>query len=211
MTPDALLIVTLIVVVSGLVVWLKVWPWWRGRIPIGRSLGPVVQGKNKSAGVKLEGNSFTFPLAGKSVHALLDGSLALKGKQTLTLRYRIDADPGVTFHPQEAPSGVATISIMIQRKGDYKFSAIGKHIDDRLYSPEFNRLTPGEYELPVDLTNTAWHDTLGGFSNAAQFADVIDNLAAVHVCFGEEYANRAHGVFASGPSRFTLIGLEVLP
>ena len=152
----------------------------------------------------LDNGGFTFPLKGGHVNAIVKPTGAVG--DTVTLRYRIEADPGVTFHPQERPQGIATVSLMLQRKGD-DYSAKGAKAFYRLYGPGPQVLTPGEHTLTVEPGSLGWVGVMGGEPSPSQWDDVLGNLHAIHICFGEQYGSRAHGVFATGPAKFTLLGL----
>jgi hypothetical protein len=177
---------------------------FRRGMPNSLHLGPIVRGKNYTHGTKLEGQSFAFPQAPGEVDALVKPVTRLGA--TITLRYRIEADEGVTFHPAENPTAKPTISLMIQRKGD-DYSAKGAKAFYRLYAPPTHEVAVGEHEMTVKLGSPGWFGVFGKAPSPAQWADMLGNVAAVHVCFGGG-GGRSHGVFASGPARFTLLGLE---
>ena len=83
-------------------------------------IGPVIDGRSYSQGMpsrpspSREGWHFDFPYpdAGAGhVHYLTFDPGSLRGARALRLHYRIDADPGVRFVPQEFPQNQALLSL----------------------------------------------------------------------------------------------------
>src|SRR5690606_25572027 len=90
-------------------------------------IGPLIRGKNYSAGMPLHPNPFDsgwyfdFPHPDASaghVHYVTFKPDSLRNASQIVVRYRIDAAPGVQFIPQEHPDRPATVSVYLQRKGD---------------------------------------------------------------------------------------------
>lgn len=215
---DLIVLAFVVILALGIVFWKRTLPWWMARIPDGYSKGPVVYRRNKSAGVRLVSGvgeaAFRFPVTrDHHIHALIRGGLSLKGKTKIILNYSVLANPGVKFLPQEDITGKGIVSLMIQRKGDWRFSPKGKYRYYRLYAPEFKLLKPGKnQELVVHLDRPGWFSALGAEdpASSAHMADVINHLAGIHICFGQEYGSRAHGVFATGPSSFIVNSLRAV-
>jgi hypothetical protein len=179
------------------------WRYWSRRMPSGLHLGPIINGKSRTVGTRLEGKAFAFPTRGGHVHALVQPTD--KVGEAITLRYRIEADEGVTFHPVENPTATATISLMLQRKGD-DFQSVGAKEFYRLYGPVVHEIAPGEHEIAITPGSLGWIGVYAKEPSPAQWDDVLANLAAIHVCFGGG-GSRSHGVFASGQARFVMLGL----
>ena len=182
-------------------------------------IGPIIRGKNYSAGMPLRpemtrtGWRFDFPQPRASmghVHYVTYDPGSLAGKKQITIRYRIEAAPGVRFVAQEAPDRPATMSLYFQQRGD-NWSAKRQFGSYRWYSPEARMLPlePGEREVTIPL-NGDWR-AVGSFdaSEAPEaFARALGNAGRVGVVFGSS-AGRGHGVFATGPARFELLSFRV--
>jgi len=123
--------------------------------------------------------------------------------RTLIARFRIT---GSGFTPQESPHIPATVSLLIQRKGD-DWSALGEMQFYRWYSTQTVTLLAGEYELSVPLDVAHWGDVYGGH-DAGAFAKALANVENIGLVFGSA-GGRGHGVYADPGSTFELITLEV--
>lgn len=182
-------------------------------------IGPVIRGRNYSVGMPPgpdpagSGWSFDFPFpdarAGH-VHYVTFRSGALAGASRIALRYRIEAAPGVRFVPQEQPGETATVSLVIQQRGD-NWSGRGPYEFYRWYAPgrSVREIAPGEYEMVVGL-DERW-TSVGGRGNDEFPRGYRDALAAtdqVGLVFGST-SRRGHGVFATGPARFTLLSFRI--
>lgn len=202
---DWMVLVALLILVGAVLFWFKVRPWWRDRVPDGWSIGPVINGKSRSSGVKLEGSAFDFPKASGSINAMLHAGIDLRGRSRLVLRYSVDTILA-TFRPKESPDDTATVSLMIQRKGD-DYSAKGAKASYRLYGPGPQPLRLGQHLLTVELQPGGWVNVMGEQPTVDEFAAVVADLAAIHVCFGSSSA-RAHGVYATEWARFAVLELK---
>jgi len=183
-------------------------------------IGPVIGSRNYSVGMPLspiqgpQGWHFDFPYAvveAGHVHYLTFNHGPLTGKRKIVLRYRIDARPGVRFVSQEHPHLPATLSLYFQRRGD-NWKAKGRFEAYRWYSPNENlvSLAPGEHKLELDLDDrwiSVWGHTAA--TNPAGFKGAIDEADRVGFVFGSR-EGRGHGVYATGPARFTVLSFETL-
>ncbi len=181
------------------------------------SIGPIIKGKNRSYRMPAtmqplrDGASFDFPYptprAGH-VHYVTTPSGSLANAQRIVMRYRIDAAPGTRFVPEEDPERPAALSLYFQRTGDSWTMRTPRH---RWYSPADRvvLLTPGTHTVSIDLDEkwlamnyeNAW-DIPRDFETSLARAD---NVGFV---FGSPVL-RGHGVYATGPARFTLLEFRV--
>lgn len=174
-------------------------PRWRFYGSPGMPKAPTVSGV---------GWWFNFPTKPSShVHYVQDFEPpALRPGMTLTARFRIDGT--TVFIPQERPTEIATVSLLIQRKGD-DWSARGKYAAYRWYSGDQIALAPGEHVLSVPLTAEAFGDVYGGHDPQA-FAEALANVENIGLVFGSP-GGRGHGVYATQPSSFALLSIGVQP
>lgn len=172
---------------------------WQIRYSPGMPKAPTAQGS---------GWYFDFPMTPSShVHYVQDFQPpALKPGMTLTARFRIDGDAG--FVAQESPLETATVTLLVQRKGD-DWSARGKYAAYRWYSGDQIALAPGEHVLSVPLTAEAFGDVYGGH-DAQAFAEALANVENIGLVFGSP-GGRGHGVYATQPSSFALLSIGVQP
>lgn len=183
-------------------------------------IGPMVRSRNHSVGMPLQptpdraGWHFDFPYpsaAAGHVHALTFRHGSLAGARRLVVRYRIDAAPGTRFAAQESPELPATLSLFFQRAGD-SWSGRGRFETYRWYAPLalVRDLSPGVHEVSVPL-NEAWISVQGRTAAAlpAEFQAAIEQTDRVGFVLGSRLA-RGHGVYATGPARFTLLSFQVL-
>lgn len=185
-------------------------------------IGPDVRGVNYSVGMPLKptpagkrGWSFAFPYPNREaghVHAVTYNSGPLINVSKIILRYRIDAARGVRFEPQESPSQVGTVSLYFQRRGD-NWSAKRKFEYYRWYVPagSVREISRGEHEIVVNLADPNWISVMGKTSgaNVAYFHDALAQTSQVGIAFGGP-SGRAHGVYSTGPARFTLTEFRVM-
>lgn len=198
---------TVILVVLGILVLLGVTrkkkpssaPAWR--------IGPVIRGQNYSPGMPShpvpqgKGWYFDFPLDPRfHVHYVQLFNPPRLGSY-IEIAFSVTGGP---FVPQAYPDKPALVSLMIQRKGD-DWSAVGPMQAYRWFSKAALPLEAGEHKLTVPLEVEAWGDVYGGQDPQA-FADTLKNLDNIAVIFGSN-GGRGHGVYATQPSRFTLLGL----
>jgi hypothetical protein len=184
-------------------------------------IGPLIRGKNYSVGMPVTptpvrggGWSFQFPypnLAAGHVHYITYRHGPLTGKKRITMRYRIDAAKGVKFTPREYPAEVAKLSLFFQRRGD-TWTAKRKYAQYRWYAPS-NTMVPiaaGTYTLSVALDNPDWVPVMGGTARDYPdgLAGAIADTERVGFVMGSD-STRGHGVFATGPAKFTLLDFRV--
>jgi hypothetical protein len=183
-------------------------------------IGPVIKGRNYSVGMPLNptpqrtGWSFQFPnptVDAGHVHYLTFSHGPMTGKKRIVMRYRIDAARTVRFVPQEHPDLPAKLSLFFQREGD-RWNAKGRYGEYRWYSPG-DRLAPvavGTHEIIIRLDDPSWISVWGKPSaqQAAGFSGAIDNADRVGFVLGSAAA-RGHGVFATGPAKFTVLEFRV--
>lgn len=183
-------------------------------------LGPFINGKNRTKGMPLHPTQsgrtwyFDFPnpdaMAGH-VHYITYPSSALSGARRIVMRYRIDAARGTRFVPVEAPDAAATLSLYFQRSG-IKWSGKGEHAYDRWWSSDatMKQIRAGEYEIVANLDDPNWISVWGQPAGAhpGEFQDALRNVSRVGFVMG--YAGgRGHGVYATGPARFTMLDFRV--
>jgi hypothetical protein len=188
-------------------------------------IGPVIRGKNYSVGMPLrpepqrrgQGWSFDFPRApdgrgrGGHVHYVTFDPGSLAGKSKLTLRYRVDAAAGVRFVPQQFPDRAAAITLYFQRRGD-NWTAKGRYQYYRWYAPPatMQTIAPGVHEMTVRLDDPSWGSVQSRTAGISprEFRDALEQTARVGLVFGS-VGGRGHGVYATGPARFTLLSFRI--
>jgi hypothetical protein len=180
-------------------------------------IGPIIRGKNYSVNMPptLEegrggpGFEFPFPTAAQGhVHYITVPVGSLEGARRITLTYRIDAARRVRFVPQEVPGEQATLSLYFQRAGD-RWTARTPH--HRWYAPNDRQmpLTPGTHTVSIAL-DEPWVAMMGGDGRTLPdaFARAKAETAEVGFVFGSA-GLRGHGVYATGPARFTVLDFEI--
>lgn len=181
------------------------------------AIGPIIRGENYSYRMPAfmrparGGASFDFPYptaqAGH-VHYITTPTRPLAGAQSITIRYRIDAQPGVRFVPEEHPDRTATMSLYFQRAGDRWTMRTPHH---RWYAPGSKAvpLRPGTHEVTIRM-DEPWIAMTGGDSNSLPraYAQALAQTTRVGFVFGSA-GGRGHGVFATGPARFTLLDFRI--
>lgn len=187
-------------------------------------IGPVIRGKNYSVGMPLrpaqgrgQSWSFDFPRApdgrgrGGHVHYVTFDPGSLAGKTRISVRYRIDAAPGVRFVPQQYPHQTAGVSLYFQRRGD-SWTAKGRYRFYRWYaSPKtMQTIEPGVHELTVRLDDPRWGAVMNGnaTTNPREFREALEQTSRVGLVFGS-IGGRGHGVYATGRARFTLLSFRI--
>ena len=183
-------------------------------------IGPVIRGRNYSVGMPLrpepsaDGWFFDFPGPRRSdghVHYVTRTTGPLDRARGLRLRYRIDAARGTRFVPQEYPDSPPLLSLYIQRAGD-DWRARGRTEFHRWYSPEDRvvQIEPGEHELTI-LFDENWISVVGSdhARSPREFEDALSDAARIGFTLGSA-GGRGHGVFATGPARFTVLDFTVL-
>lgn len=183
-------------------------------------IGPIIRGRNYSVGMPLQptpsgrGWHFDFPFPNARaghVHYVTFNPGSLAGKSKIVVRYRVETAPGTRFVPQEMPGAPATVSLFLQRRGD-NWSGRGPYAWYRWYAPgsTVREVAPGEHELTVSLTD-GWTSVLGkpSANNPGAFEDALADPGKIGLVFGT-HAARGHGVYATGPARFTLTSFRLL-
>jgi hypothetical protein len=184
-------------------------------------IGPRERGRNFSAGMAStprpapRGWYFDFfypsPRAGH-VNYVTTPTGPLLGKRKIVLHYRIDAAPGVRLAPRENPRAPARLSLYFQRRGD-NWSGRGRFEHYRWYAMPAHRLplTPGEHRIELALDGRNWKSiqSSSGAKAPAQFRDALANASRVGFVLGGG-GSAGHGVFATGPARFTLLNFRVI-
>ena len=154
-----------------------------------------------------DGWGFTFPTDPAShVHYVqyFDPPELGLGK-SIRVRFRVS---GQGFTAQEWPDEHATVSLLIQRKGD-DWTARGEMAAYRWYSAQQVKLAEGEHTLVVPLEASYWGGVYGG-QPAALFYEALRHADNIGMVFGSP-SGRGHGVYATGPATFTLLSYEVVP
>ncbi|WP_370177165.1 hypothetical protein [Alteriqipengyuania sp.] len=181
------------------------------------SIGPIIKGKNRSHRMPAtmqptrEGASFDFPYptprAGH-VHYVTTRSGSLANAKRIVMRYRIDAAPGTRFVPEEDPHNQAVLSLYFQRAGDSWTMRTPRY---RWYSPanQLVPLTPGTHEIAIDM-DEEWiamtHEKRSAIPQDFRMATA--RAGTIGFTFGSA-SLRGHGVYATGPARFTLLDFRV--
>ncbi len=182
------------------------------------SIGPVIKGRNYSVGMPStlqatpDGPSFEIPgptRANGHVHQVTFPVRSLEGARRLTLTYRIDAAPGTRFYGQEN-GGPGWVSLFFQQRGD-NWTARGQYETYRWYSPNnrIETLKPGTHTVTVNLDEewnavVAWRRS----QNPEGFNRALANADKVGFVFGSS-SGLGHGVYATGPARFTIIDYRI--
>lgn len=162
-------------------------------------IGPTVNGLNYSVGMPIrptktdDGVRIDFPDKFGHVNYMQLFDPPPLG-DTLTLRYRFEGGP---VYGAEAPNEPATVSCMIQRRGD-DWRSVGFRFWSQMIP-----LTNGEREVVIPLTPEHWGDMLGAM-DARDFSTTIRNPDNIGVTFGSPSAP-THGAFGTG--QFTLLSL----
>lgn len=185
-------------------------------------IGPDVRGMNYSVGMPLKptpagkrGWSFAFPYPSREaghVHAVTYNSGPLINASKIVMRYRIDAARGVRVEPQESPGLAGTVSLYFQRRGD-NWSAKRKYEYYRWYVPaaSVREISRGEHEIVVNLSDPNWISVMGkpASTNPAYFREALAQTSQIGIAFGGP-SGRAHGVYSTGPARFTLLEFRIM-
>jgi hypothetical protein len=181
-------------------------------------IGPWIRGKNYSPGMPVRptqgpGGSLTmnFPLSGAGeLDAMTTAVRPLAGARQITLRYRVEAARGTRFIAVELPHEPATVSLYFQRAGD-TWSGKGRYESYRWYSPAraVVPLTPGTHTVTVRL-DEVWTNVQGRAATQMPeaFAAALQNTSRIGLAFGSG-SRRSHGVYTTGPARFTLLALDI--
>jgi hypothetical protein len=181
-------------------------------------IGPSIRGRNYSVGMPAQpaparggGVAFDFPVAGSGqIDAMITNVGPLAGARQITMRYRIDAARGTRFVPDERPEQPGTVSLYFQRRGD-NWSARGRYGSYRWYVPAraVIPLEPGVHTVTVRF-DEPWGNVNGvqNSQDPAGYRAALEDTARLGVAFGSS-GLRSHGVYATGPARFTLLALDI--
>jgi hypothetical protein len=206
-----------------------------GSSQAGWIVGPVVHGENRSPGAWVQRNHEGAILAVHIPYGTLgDGTVgdrigelsgityvhgSLAGKTRIVARFRIEGEEGVTLQPSQAGYTNATATLFFQRAGD-NWGAQGKYEAYRWFATQhtiYNLAVGGEYEIsaPLDAGWTATqvstleaNPTPPAVYNLSGFRDALASAESVGIVFGGG-DGFAHGIYASGPARFVLIGFKL--
>lgn len=183
-------------------------------------IGPHIRGKNYSVGMPLrpqetrQGWAFDFPHASRAaghVHYVTFRPGPLTGKSRIKVRYRVTAERGTRFVPQEQPDEPATVSLFLQRNGD-NWTAKGRYDFYRWYAPPetVQRISPGVHEITVDLDDPEWISVAfrPASENPSGFRAALRDTDRIGLVFGSS-SLRGHGVYATAPARFELLSFEL--
>lgn len=181
-------------------------------------IGPWVRGRNYSVGMPAQPSSgprgelvMDFPVAGVGqVDALTTAIGPLAGARQITVTYRVDAARGTSFIADEMPNEPATISLYFQQAGD-NWSSRGRSASYRWFSPGHAvvPLRPGRHTITVRL-DEAWTNVNGKPNHQERdgFEMALQNTARIGLAFGSP-SRRSHGVYTTGPARFTLLAFDI--
>ena len=181
-------------------------------------IGPWVRGRNYSEGMPAHPTPgprgslvMDFPIAGQGqIDAMTTPIGPLAGARQITLRYRIDAAPGTRFVADETPNDTATVSLYFQQAGD-DWSGRGRSASYRWYSPGHAvvPLNPGQRTIAVRF-DEPWTNVNGQSKQETGngFAAAMENTDNMGLAFGSS-SRRSHGVYATGPARFTLLSWKI--
>ncbi len=167
-------------------------------------IGPNIDNENRSVNMParptLQGAGWFIELVtpASNVHAVLNYQPPpLVGATAVHMRYAVTGGGFVS-----SDGGDARVSLCIQRKGD-DWTGEGKYQQYRLYSQSRPLLGAGDGHLVASV----WTDVKGKVVSQAVVDAVLADLSNLAVTFGGDFA--AHGVFATEPSRFTLLAIDV--
>ena len=132
------------------------------------------------------------------------------GARAITLRYRVDLARGARFIADESPNEAATVSLYFQQRDD-NWSARGRYGSYRWYAPvrAVVPLASGLFQMTVRLDET-WTNVNGQpvSQNRDGFDAALRDTVRIGLAFGSS-SKRSHGVYATGPARFTLLNFKI--
>ena len=181
-------------------------------------IGPWVRGRNYSVGMPASpspaqggGLAFDFPIAGRGqIDAMTVATGPLTGARQVVVRYRVDAARGTRFVADESPDQAATVSLYFQQRGD-NWSARGRYGSYRWYAPRSTvmPLSPGVHTITVRLDQD-WTNVNGqpNVQDPGGYAGALAETSRIGLAFGSS-SMRSHGVYATGPARFTLLAFDI--
>ena len=181
-------------------------------------IGPMVRGRNYSVGMPANPRpaakgalTFDFPIDGRGeIDAMTTAIGPLAGAHRITLHYRIEAAARTRFIAHENPDEPATVSLYFQQRND-PWSAKGRYGSYRWYAPgrAVVPLAPGVYTMTVRL-DEMWTNVNGqpASNEPNGFYGALENTSRVGLAFGSA-SRRSHGVYTTGPARFTLMSFNI--
>jgi len=188
---------------------------YRNRKKTGWVIGPILpDGRNTSKGYPERPETgagfvcaFDFVPGGYNhVHYLTRDREPINGA-TLIVEYEFEAADGVRFASQEG-NGPAWITPFIQRSGD-DFTAMGDMTYYRWWANVFTTaIEPGRATLSIPLQSKFWCHTMG-VGGDDFFRTALASNGRWGVTFGGP-TGLGHGVYSTGPARFTLHRMEVV-
>jgi hypothetical protein len=167
----------------------------------------------------ITGNSFNFGVGGSIIAGYFYTKFAKTPQvgQTLTLNYTLTANPANPAWVQ-APNGgdinPPTIHLFLWRAGD-NLSCSGNgptgipYAQYRLFAGRTPLVVGANQTISVKLDPSLWPGCFAADSTAAQFTDLLNNLAGVGFTVGGQYF-AGHGVYlSSGSATFTINSFTV--
>lgn len=194
--------------------------------PSAWEVGPILDGKSKSLNVQPrpiqvgDGLAIEFPhptVDAGHVHYVTTNVGSLEGKSRITLRYRVEAEPGVELRaasPNDGHARPAMLTLFFQRCGDDWMAMPGPDgTEAHRWWATFatvHNLAAGSGVLSADLTDPRWTATVSSSreTNPQGFNEAVRDTCRVGFTLGggDGYG---HGVFATGPARFVIEAFEV--
>lgn len=175
-------------------------------------IGPIIHGDNHSlkmpARPTMQGKGWTmkFPGPGGKVDYVQNfDPPTLVGATAIVMRFAVKGGGFVPF--EGTAKSKATVTVQIQRKGD-DWTGEGKMRLYRYYSRTRTVLAAGEYEITYPLDVAHWGGVNSGPDDPEAFAACLRELDNIAVVFGGG-SGAGHGVWATAPSQFTLLEMEV--
>ncbi len=182
------------------------------------TFGPVIRGKTSSPGMPTQPSqdtrgvvTFDMPRGGRAeLDAMTTPISSLDGARSITMRYRIDAAPGVSFRATDLVNEPASVSLYFQRAGD-TWTGRGRYASFRWYVPVRGvmPLTRGEHTVTVRF-DEQWTNVYGqpNTTRPEEYRAALANASVIGLAFGSSSA-RSHGIVVTGAARFTLLDLEI--
>jgi len=176
-------------------------------------IGPVIDGHNYSVNMPprptqtSEGWTFNFPLQGGTVNYLTTKYGSLLGKHHIVIKYRVETDPLVDIWATSYGLGGISLgpTLYFQDKND-DWNTDTKRWWATKYSPQ--NIKAGEYTLDVPFDG-GWTSMMGYHNgDSPEFAKALSDVSRVGFTFGGG-TGYGHGVFATGPARFTLLSMVI--
>ena len=134
----------------------------------------------------------------------------LTGKMKVTLRCRIEADPGARLVPVKDHAAPALLTLYFQRQGD-DWSGRGRYEAYRWFASFATvELKPGAFFMLVAHFDQNWTAvvTSSRLTNPEAFNDARANAGRIGFVLGGG-DGLGHGVYASGPARLVVTDFRV--